>query len=502
MNAPTTDVDVAIVGAGFAGLGMATHLARRARESFVVLERAGAVGGTWRDNIYPGIACDIPGLLYSFSFRPSGDWSSMYPRGCEIQAYLEATVRDEGLAPHILLNTELVCATWDAGAERWNLTTDGALGGQRLTARVLLLAVGRLSEPQIPDIEGLDSFPGPVIHTARWDPGLEVAGARVGIVGTGASAVQLTPHVAARAEELVIFSRSAPYVVPRADRRLDSAELAALADPVRAAEHREELLRDADAAFGQRLQRHPDIDEIRDRARRHLHAQIPDSHMRAELTPDYEIGCKRILLSDEFYPALLRENVVFEAGALESVVESKARAVSGRSYDLDILIMATGFEAARPPVASRVRGRDGELLAEHWRDGMVSYASTVVAGFPNMFVLDGPNAALGHNSAIPMIETQLEYVLGALDHMTAYGLRSLEVSAAAEREYTREIDERSSQTVWLTGCGSWYVDPASGRLTLLWPGTAKSFQQRNGTFEPEPFLLEPPSPVVDPRECR
>ncbi|MGC4932991.1 flavin-containing monooxygenase [Gordonia sp. DT30] len=491
MTGSVTSIDVAIVGAGFAGLGMATQLARRGRESFVVLERAGAVGGTWRDNIYPGIACDIPGHLYSFSFRPPADWSAIYPGGAEIREYLEQTVRDEGLDPHIRLDCELMSATWDAVAARWHLTTVGAAGPATLSARVLLLAVGRLSEPKVPAIEGLDSFPGPVVHTAQWDPDLEVTDKRVGVVGTGASAIQIVPHMAHDAAELVVFSRTPPYIVPRADRLLDAEERASLVDPATAAAHRDELLRNADNAFAQRLRHHPDITEIRGRALGHLQSQIPDPVLRAELLPDYEIGCKRILLSDDFYPALLRENVVFEPSALESVVETKARAASGRSYDLDIVVMATGFEAARPPVASRVRGRDGEVLAEHWRNGMVSYASTVVAGFPNMFVLDGPNAALGHNSAIYMIETQLDYVVGALDHMARQTVRSLEVTAAAERAYTREIDDRSAETVWLTGCGSWYVDPGSGRLTLLWPGTAVSFRERNGRFEPAPYVTGP-----------
>lgn len=482
----TDSVDVAIVGAGFAGIGLATHLARRGRESFLLLERADAVGGTWRDNVYPGVACDIPAHLYSFSFRPPFDWSTRFPGGAEIRAYLERAVADERVVPHLRLRCELDGARWDATSGHWILTTSGAGGYRQVRARVLVLAVGRLSEPVIPDLDGLGSFPGPVMHTATWDHDVAPAGARIGVVGTGASAVQLIPRLAGVAEEVVVFSRTPPYVVPREDRELGADERARLRDPQAASAYRDELLHDADGAFGQRLRRHPDIDEIRSRATEHLRAQVDDPVLRADLTPDYEIGCKRILLSDDFYPALLREDVVFEASALESVTESKARAASGRTYDLDILVMATGFEAARPPVAGRVRGRDGHLLADHWAQGMVSYASTVVSGFPNMFVLDGPNAALGHNSAIYMIETQLDYVLGALDHL-ADDVVSVEVSAEAEAAYTREIDELSADTVWLSGCGSWYVDPGSGRLTLLWPGTAASFRERNGTFDPAPF---------------
>lgn len=491
------DVDAVIVGAGFAGIGMATMLARRGRESFLVLERAGEVGGTWRDNTYPGIACDIPAHLYSFSFRPPADWTSVYPSGQEIKHYLEQTVEAEGVSESIRFGCELRRAVWNSSDHRWVLET----GAGTIVARILILAVGRLSEPHIPEIEGLDTFTGEVVHTAAWPPELDLDGARIGVVGSGASAVQVTPHLAAQADELVIFSRTPPYVVPREDRVYSAAERAEYLDPAVAQDIRDQMLRDADTAFRQRLGLQPDIDEIRERAAGHLDQQIRDPALRAILTPDYEIGCKRILLSDDFYPTLLRDNVVFEPSALESVAECKARASSGHGYELDVLVLATGFEAARPPVAGRVVGRDGLVLADHWSQGMTSYASTVVSGFPNMFVLDGPNAALGHNSAIYMIETQLGYVLGALDALAEPGVLALEVTAEAEAAYTAEIDERSASTVWLTGCDSWYVDPESGRLTLLWPGTAVSFRERNGTFDPGPFLMDTVSDDEEGR-CR
>ncbi|MFE0750029.1 flavin-containing monooxygenase [Gordonia sp. NPDC058843] len=489
------DVDVVIIGAGFAGLGMATQLARRGQESFVVLERADGVGGTWRDNTYPGIACDIPAHLYSFSFRPPADWSARFPRGAEIRSYLEQIVVDEQLTDHIALNRELREAVWNEAGAHW-VVTAAAPDGRAATfrARTLVVAVGRLSEARIPDVDGLDTFPGQIVHTAAWHDDVAVAGARVGIVGTGASAVQLVPHLADAAEDLVVFCRTPPYVVPREDRHYTDDERAAMLDPRVAAQVRDRLLTEADTAFRQRLGLHPDIDEIRARARDHLHGQVVDADLREQLTPDYEIGCKRILLSDDFYPALQRDNVVFESSALSSVAESKATARSGHTYDLDVLVMATGFESARPPAASRIRGRAGRRLSEHWSAGMTSYASTVVSGFPNMFVLDGPNAALGHNSAIYMIETQLDYVVGALEYMAHNGIATLAVSPAAEDAYTHEIDARSESTVWLTGCDSWYVDPDSGRLTLLWPGTAASFRERNGTFDPEPYLSGPGDP--------
>ena len=485
VDADGADVDVAIVGAGFAGIGMATRLRRRGRESFVVLERADAVGGTWRDNVYPGIACDIPAHLYSFSFRPPADWATRFPRGSEIRDYLQRTVDEEGLTPFIRLGCELVDARWDARAARWSLATNRG----PVRARMLVLAVGRLSEPHIPEIDGLDGFSGTVVHTAQWHPGVVSGGERIGVVGTGASAVQIIPHLAELAEELVVFARTPAYVVPREDREFSADERAWLLDAVNARALREQLLLDADRAFAQRLRLVPDIDEIRDLALGHLAAQVSNPLLRQALTPDYEIGCKRILLSDDYFPALERPDVVYEPSALTSVIENKACAASGATHDLDVLVLATGFEATRPPVAVRVRGRDGQVLDDHWSAGMVSYASTTVAGFPNMFVLDGPNAALGHNSAIYMIETQLDYVLGALDHVAVQSISSIEVTAEAEAAYTAEIDERSAPTVWLTGCNSWYVDARSNRLTLLWPGTAVSFRERNGTFDPAPYVV-------------
>ncbi|CAM3244890.1 cation diffusion facilitator CzcD-associated flavoprotein CzcO [Williamsia muralis] len=489
-------VDVAIVGAGFAGLGLGIRLARADRESFVILERGDSVGGTWRDNHYPGVACDVPAHVYSYSFRPPGDWTSLFASGPEIHEYLTRAVDEEGLTPHLHLNTDVAQARWLPDQLCWLVATNAG----EMRARVLVVAVGRLADPLMPEVSGSETFSGKVFHTAQWDDEAPIDGARVGIVGTGASAVQLTPHLAERAGELVVFSRSAPYVVPRGNREYSEPERVQLQVKANADRLREELFTEADKAFAQRRGLRPDIDEIRARALGHLTAQIGDPDLRRALTPDYEIGCKRILLSDEFYPALTRPSVTLEPSALAAFDGASVVAASGRSYDLDVVVMATGFEAARPAFAERVAGVGGELLSDHWGEGMVSYASTAVSGFPNMFVLDGPNAALGHNSAIYMIETQIDYVLGALDHLWRNSGLALEVSADAERDYTREIDERSASTVWLSGCSSWYLDPQSGRLTLLWPGTGRSFRERNGTFDPQRY--EKVSAVGVGQECR
>ncbi|MGA0566797.1 flavin-containing monooxygenase [Rathayibacter sp. KR2-224] len=495
----SVDVDVVIVGAGFAGLGLGIRLKRRngaaavdpaisssgvaaAPQSFVILERADDVGGTWRDNVYPGVACDIPSHLYSYSFRTKPDWSHVYPTGAELQEYLRECAREEGLLPHLRFGEPVIDATWNEDAGRWRVTTPRGV----YRARALVGAVGRLSEPRIPAIDGLKTFKGRVLHTAVWDASLPLSGARVGLVGTGASAVQLLPHLAREAEHVTVFQRSAPYVVPRGDRAYTAEELYAFADPDERARVREQIFWHAESAFPQRLGVPEAIEALRERARAHRESQLSDARLLAALTPDYEIGCKRVLLSDDFYPAISRDNVRLEPSALDRVEGSTAVAASGSRHDLDVLVFATGFTATRPPFADMVTGRDGILLADRWAAGMRAYASTVVHGFPNFFVLDGPNASLGHNSAVYMIEAQLDYVLGALDHLAESG-EPLEIPREAEDAYVAEIDAAARDTVWLSGCTSWYVDERSGRLTLLWPGYAHTFRERNATFRPEVY---------------
>ena len=481
------ETDVLVVGAGFGGIGMGIRLARRGLDSFVILERAQDVGGTWRDNTYPGVACDIPSHLYSFSFRQNPDWSRVFAPGEEIQEYLRRCVREEGLTAHLRLGTDVQQVDWHDDEGRWHVRTDRG----SFVARVLVLAVGRLSEPLLPRVDSLETFPGPVFHSAAWDHTADLTGARVGVVGTGASAVQVVPELARVARELVVFQRSAPYVLPRQDRAYTAAERRLFAlDPDALQQSRSAMFWDAEQAFVQRLGVPAAIDALRARALGHLAERVPDPALRAALTPDYEIGCKRVLFSNDYYPALQAPHVTLEPTALARVDGTRATSVAGHGFDLDALVLATGFQSTRPPFARRVVGRHGGTLAEHWGDGMTSYASTVVHGFPNMFVIDGPNASLGHSSAIYMIETQIDYVLGALAFQGAHGQVVLEVTADAERAYTAMIDEMSRDTVWIDGgCRSWYVDEHSGRLTLLWPDFAHRFRERNATFDPAPYRL-------------
>ncbi|MDF2444577.1 MAG: hypothetical protein JWR01_2780, partial [Subtercola sp.] len=439
-------VDVFIVGAGFAGLGMGIRLAREGTHTFVIAERSDSVGGTWRDNTYPGVACDIPSHLYSFSFRQKADWSSVFAPGPEIRAYLEDSAREEGLLPHLRLGSELLEAQWSDADGRWQVTTTTG----RYSARALVTAAGRLSEPRLPATPGLDTFPGPSFHTSRWNHDVDLRGRRVGITGTGASAIQVLPELAAEAAEVVVFQRSAPYVVPRGDRRYsDDEQIRFAGDPQLLDESRSAIFWRAEETFPSRLGQEPNLSAQRALWQNHLDAQVDDPALRRALTPDYEIGCKRVLLSDDYYPALALPNVHLENSALVSLDGHRATAASGHIHELDVLIFATGFHSTRQPYAERIAGRAGELLSEHWVDGMTAYASTVVHGFPNLFIIDGPNASLGHNSAIHMIETQLEYVLGALAHLAGHPDAALDVSAEAEASYTAGIDEAAAKTVWL-----------------------------------------------------
>ncbi|GAB3603537.1 flavin-containing monooxygenase [Microbacterium aureliae] len=479
---------IAIVGAGFAGLGMAIALRRAGRDDMVVLERAASVGGTWRDNTYPGVACDVPAHLYGFASHPNPHWSGLFARGDEIRAYLEDVAAAERLGERLLLSTALTGARWDAAGEHWRLDTSR---GPR-TADVLILACGRLTEPRIPGIPGLESFPGPIFHSARWDHSTPLDGTRVAVVGTGASAVQLVPELARTAGHVTLFQRTPAWIVPRGERAYSAAERERFAThPGELARLRAELYAEGEARFASRSGDAVAAAAARRTARDHLAAQVADPELRAALTPGYAFGCKRVLLSDEFYPAVSSPAVTLEPSALAAVDGRTLVSATGARHEVDALVLATGFATTRQPYADLVVGEDGTSLADHWAQGMTAFGSTVVAGFPDLFVLDGPNAALGHNSSVLMIEEQAAYVTRCLVHRDRSGA-PLRVDPAAEAAYTDEIAEAAASTPWMTGgCRNWYVDERSGRLTLLWPGTVDAFRARLARADGSEFTLAP-----------
>lgn len=495
-----TRVEVAIVGAGFAGIGVASALQRAGREDFVLLERAASVGGTWRDNTYPGIACDVPSHLYGFAAHPNPAWSGTYARGAEIHAYLEGVVDAEGLRDRLRLSTPMRGARWDAERELWRIGTAAATGdegspeGDVILADVLVLACGRLTEPTIPRIPGLESFPGPLFHSARWDHSARLAGARIGVVGTGASAVQIVPELARIADHVTLFQRTPAWIVPRGGDSYSDADRARfVADPASLEALRADLYAEGEARFASRAGDSAAAAEAEAVARAHLERQVRDPALRAALTPDYAFGCKRVLLSDDFYPAVASDDVSLVPAGLAAVQGSTLVAADGSRHEADALVLATGFASTRQPYAELVAGEHGRTLAEHWSGGMTAFASTVVAGFPNLFVLNGPNASLGHSSSVLMIEEQAGYVARALD---ARGGRALRVDPDAERAYTDEIAQAAASTRWMTGgCRNWYVDERSGRLALLWPGTVDAFRERLARADGSEFL---PAPALAP----
>ncbi|WP_295854042.1 NAD(P)/FAD-dependent oxidoreductase [uncultured Microbacterium sp.] len=479
-------IDTVVVGAGFAGLAMVGALRRAGRDDVIVLERAADVGGTWRDNTYPGVACDVPAHLYSLAAHPNAGWSRTFAPGGEIQDYLREVAAREELGDKLRLRTPMLGAAWDAETSVWRIDT----GAEELVARSLVLACGRLTEPFVPTIPGLESFAGPLFHSARWDHDIDLTGRRVAVVGTGASAVQLVPELARLAAHVTLFQRTPAWIVPRGDGDIPVSERERLADsPGALARLRAELYAEGEQRFASRSGDAVASAAARDAALAHLHAQVTDPALRGALTPEYAFGCKRVLLSDAFYPAVASDAVTLEPSALAAVDGSTLTAESGERHEADVLVLATGFASAEQPYAELVRG-DDETLAEHWSAGMTSFGSTVVAGFPNLFVLNGPNASLGHNSAVLMAEEQSAYVVRALAERDRRPEGVLRVRPEAEAAYTDEIDTAAASTPWMTGgCRNWYVDARSGRLTLLWPGTVQAFRERltgadGSEFEP------------------
>lgn len=491
MNAEHTEIssfDIIIVGAGFAGIGMAISLKRLGIENFIVLERAADVGGTWRDNTYPGAACDVPSHLYSFSFALNPNWSRTFSPQKEIWEYQKRVVAEFDIEEKFLFHQDLVAAEWNEHDATWNITTSSG----QFSSRFFVAATGTLSDPKMPDIPGLAEFQGELMHSAAWRSGVPLSAQRIGVVGTGASAVQIVPELAKSAGELTVFQRSAPYVTPRHDREYTLAEKSLFARmPSVLRELREELFWSNEGRFVERQAIPALLEETSRVALGHLAQQVKDPKLRAKLTPDYQIGCKRILKSQDYYPALTRENVHLETTGITKVGHNYVELSDTRQIELDALVFATGFEAADLAVAHRIFGRMKTSLGEQWMDGMQAYATTAVHNFPNFFILKGPNAGLGHNSILYVIEAQIEYVTQAIDYAIRNELAAIEVNRLEEEQFSQDLQRRAQGTVWMEGgCNSWYVDPRNGRLTTLWPDFAHVFRDENATFDPQPYRVQ------------
>ena len=485
----THDHRIVIVGAGFAGIGMAARLRSMGIDDFVVLERGNDLGGTWRDNSYPGCCCDVPSNLYSYSFALNPDWSCSFPSQAEIWDYLRDCVDHFEVGGNLRYGQAVDEARWDESARLWLVRV---AGGDEYRARVLIWATGSLSEPSIPDFPGLSDFRGKVFHSAHWEHGFDLAGKRVCVVGTGASAVQFVPQIAPVVEHLYLHQRTPPWIVPRRDHRVSRLRRAAYRKaPVLQRLSRlriyvvfESLL----SVFVGRGERRRGA--VRNAALAHLRKQVPDEVLRAKLTPDYEPGCKRLLLSDDFYPALVRPNVELVDTPVASFTAHEVVGQDGIARPVDVVIMGTGFEAAEPPYAGHIVGKDGARLAEVWKGtGAQAYLGSAVEGFPNLFLMIGPNSTLAHNSMIYMIESHINYIAAAVGFLSRPGVREVEVRPSVQRRYNERLVARLEHSVWVEGgCGSWYLDHL-GRNTTLWPDHTWRFRRLTRYFHPGDYTV-------------
>jgi cation diffusion facilitator CzcD-associated flavoprotein CzcO len=484
-DSETAEVDTVIVGSGFSGLAMAIALERSGRHDFLVLERAHQVGGTWRENSYPGCACDVPSHLYSLSFAPNPDWTSTFSSQPEIWDYLRRVAEEHDVLPHVRFGCELERARWDDTARRWHLETSTGT----LTTRVLIAAAGPLSEPAIPDLPGLAEFEGSVFHSATWDHDHDLEGERVAVIGTGASAIQFVPEIQPQVSELHLFQRTAPWIMPRPDRPLTRLERTLYRRLPHAQLAMRAMIYWARELFVLpflRVRLAPLIELV---ARRHLRRQVPDPVLRDKLTPSYAPGCKRILVSNDYLPSLGRSNVEVVTDAIREIRPHSITADDGTERPVDTIILGTGFHVTDAPIAARVHGRDGRTLAEHWGGSLYAHRGTTITGFPNLFFMLGPNTGLAHTSVVVMAEAQVAYIERALEYMQAEAIDTIEPRDEAQSAWNAEMQRRMKGTVWTAGgCQSWYLD-SKGLNTTLWPGFSFRFRHALSCFDPAEYTL-------------
>lgn len=462
---------IGILGAGAGGLAMAVRLKQAGFHDLTIFEKSDGVGGTWRDNTYPGAACDIMSHLYSFSFAPNPEWSKTYADQPEILAYLEGIADRFGIRPHLRLGTAIAEARWDDTARRWKLTAET---GELFEVDVLVSALGMLNLPAYPNIEGLDDFAGTTFHSARWNHGEELAGKRIAVIGTGASAVQFVPEIAEPAAQVHVFQRSPAWIVPKALRPYAPEEIEKFRrSPLAMRKHRWEILA--------QLERHTSIHKADARTAERqswhhglLRRQIPDDEdLRAALTPDYAIGCKRLLPSNTWFPTLTRPDVELVTDPIDRVTKSGVRTADGREREVDTIILGTGFRATEYLAAVDVYGRDGRRLRDDWADGAEAYLGMTVSGYPNLFVMYGPNTNQGGGSILFVLEAQAHYITRAVRTLARRGVAALEVRASAQRRFNDRLQQAMDGTVWLD-CHSYFRAP-NGRVTTQWPYPARRY---------------------------
>jgi cation diffusion facilitator CzcD-associated flavoprotein CzcO len=482
-----------VIGAGFGGLAMAIKLNGSGETDFLVVERGSDVGGTWRDNTYPGAACDVPSQLYSYSFAPNPEWSSAFSPQPEIQAYIKRVADDSGVLDRFAFDTAIEEAAWDGAAQVWRVRTSAG----EVSADFLISAAGGLVEPKQPDIAGIDSFQGEIFHTARWDHSVDLTGKRVAIIGTGASAIQVVPEVRKVASHLDVYQRTAPWIVPRNERKYTAVEKFLFRKaPVVQKAYRAAIYSTLEARVPGFTLQPKILAPAKAAALLNVRSGIKDPELRKAVTPDFAIGCKRILISNRYYPALAADNVDLVTTGIAKVTGDAVVTADGVERPIDVLIVATGFYTTDQPIAHHIRGRDGRTMAQVFEaEGMGAYKGGAVHGFPNFFQVTGPNTGLGHSSMVFMIESAVAYIDDAIRTAARDGLSPVEPKAEAQGAWNDKLQARMEKTVWIKGgCSSWYVDK-DGRNTTLWPQSTLSYRRILSSFDADAYdVVEPSSP--------
>jgi cation diffusion facilitator CzcD-associated flavoprotein CzcO len=480
------DIDVAIIGAGFAGIAAAIRLKERGNTSFVLFERAGQVGGTWRDNIYPGCACDIPSPLYSLSFSPNPNWSRTYSTQPEILTYLNDVVERYGLNTQIRYNTEINRTEFSPSTGLWTLTSKM---GQSTTARVVIIAVGPLNRPSYPKLNGLDTFMGKTFHSSKWDATYDLTNKQVAVIGTGASAIQFIPKIASQVKHLTVFQRTAPYVSARNDRAVSTVEQQIFRRlPIVQKAYRS-MIYWLNEVQGFAFLGNETFNKIgTNRALKHLKKTINDPVLRRKLTPSYTLGCKRVLISDDYYPALNRPNVELVTDGITAVKPNSIVDKSGLEHPVDAIIFGTGFVVGGVIGTMTITGRYGQNLFDDWlTKGAEAHYGITSSGYPNLLFMVGPNTGLGHNSIIHMIESQVNYALDYLNLLDKAGEGAyLDVKPEAQQRYNDAIQQKLADTVWASGCQSYYLD-SKGKNTTIWPSLTTTYRKATRQANPADY---------------
>lgn len=475
-----TILETAIVGAGFGGIGLAIKLQQARRSDFVVFEKAADVGGVWRDNIYPGAACDVPSHLYSFSFEPNPHWSRSFGGQAEIRDYLQHCTDKHKLQKKIRFNAEIESLVFDEKACLWDLQI---AGGERVRARAVVLAVGGLNVPAYPNIEGLDTFKGKVMHTAEWDADYDMSAKRVGVIGTGASAIQVVPSIQAKVSELKLFQRTAPWVMPKHDIRISPRWRQRYERfPLLQKLHRLLQYWTLESMAPVMIKNNWMTRIAENLGHRYIARMIKDPVLREKVTPSYALGCKRVLLSDEYYPALTQPNVEVLTQGIERIEADGIVGHDGSKTELDAIVLATGFKVPVAGAPFKIEGLGGRVLDEDWRGGSEAYLGLSVSAYPNLLYIMGPNTGPGNISVIFYIESQLRYIMSYLDHLRNSTLATLDLKEDVQREFNVDIQQKMQKTTWMSGCDSWYLTP-DGKNTTLWPGYSWQYRMQSRDFD-------------------